>query len=154
LSAGVSDIIESDEYQDLIRDKSLPKLACRFMKFALLNSEDPEACGLAILRAAWVCDDARARDLAQRLRSDAADRLMAMRPFEDSEDGATTGTMLVDVLRRAARWDEMSDLIQELNRMTTVLSDDIIKSLLVYQESLCKKQDTARHTVADALDDD
>jgi hypothetical protein len=143
--------IASNEYQSLLSNDQLPELASRFLRFSLLNPTDPEASGLAKLRAAWACDDADVANLAQQCRSDAADRLLELQPFENSEKAATLATVLVDVLRRSVRYDESIQLIDELNTMTAVSENETIRGILAFQESLCRKEDTQCYTISDAV---
>lgn len=147
---GAREIIASSEYRKLLADDQLPEIADIFHRFSLLQTSDSRECGIAKLRAAWACDDAGAGSLAQQYRSDAADRLLELRPFEDSEDGASLGTMLVDVLRRASRHGEALDLIHELNTMTVVSSNETVGRVLVFQQALCREEDIGCHTIADA----
>ena len=113
-------IVESDDYQALIGNSDLPPIARRFALCSLLNAHDREIAGTALLRAAWVCDDEENSDQAKSFRNQAADTLKKLQPFENSEEHATLATMLIDVFRRAERFEEATKLANQLLKFKAV----------------------------------
>jgi hypothetical protein len=109
-----------------------------------------EASGIALIRAAWACDDEKANLLAQCFRNKAADILLKLELFEDTDEVPTLAVMLVDVLRRSSRFEEARKLIANLTSFVTVTSNPIVLSVLKYQSFLCENGDVSCHTVADA----
>lgn len=146
---GAKETIESDRYQAIAADAELPEVASRFARFSLLHGADPEAAALALLRAAWVCDDADSTKQAKSFRNQAADILLTLQPFSDSEEQTTIATVLVDILRRAERFEEARSLAASLQEFDGLAANDIVQSVLTYQIRLCDEHDTDCHTVAD-----
>ena len=143
-------IMETDEYKSIVNDSSIPQLARRFAQYSLLQRTDVEASGIALIRAAWACDDEKANLLAQCFRNKAADILLKLELFEDTEEVPTLAVMLVDVLRRSSRFEEARKLIANLTSFGTITSNPIVLSVLKYQSFLCENGDVSCHTVADA----
>jgi hypothetical protein len=146
------EIINSAQYLSLSNDPGVPRLAGRFARFALLNKDDPEVAGLALLKAAWVCDDEGEKVQAEDFRCQAADRMLELRPFADDEDRVTPAAVLIDILRRAGRFDEAKSLIESIRGFSSVTKNEVIFSVLNYQDGLCDRGDTKAHTVADAAE--
>jgi hypothetical protein len=141
--------IESDPFNAIRSDSQLPALACRFALYSLLRKHDPEAAGVALLRAAWVCDDRHYAEQAKSFRGQAADILLTLQPFADEEENWTLATILVDVLRRAERFGEAKELATSLQSFKSVNARKIVVSALQFQCRLCDDCDTDCYTVAD-----
>ncbi len=152
-SENAKSIVDSEEYQSLLANDSLPKIARRFALCSLLNSQDREISGTALLRAAWVCDDEQNPQLAKSFRSQSADTLKKLQPFEDSEEQATTATMLIDVLRRAERFEEAIKLSNQLLKFKAVKRSEVMLAVVKYQLSLSESQSAEVHLVSDAFED-
>lgn len=147
---GADAVIGSASYQALINAEQIPETASRFLRYALLHPDEHEAAGNARLRAAWACDDAGAVELAQRYREEAAADLLSLRPFADDEGSVTTGVVLVDVLRRAGRHAEASELVAELQSLRSA-AQETIAAVLAFQQQRCDQADTNGYTIADAV---
>lgn len=145
-------VLASSEYQRIVGDTETPELARRFARYALLNADDSEKAGVALIRSAWVCDDDGATERAITYRSQAADLLSSLQPFEDDEERATLGIILVDVLRRALRFSQAKALAGTLLSLKSVSTNPIIGAVLDYQTRLCELRDAGCHTVADATE--
>lgn len=143
-------IIESEPYQAVENNSQLPEIARRFAKYAMLQHAAPEAAGAALIRAAWACDDVRNTGQAKLYRNEAADILLTLQPFADDEANTTIATVLVDVLRRAERFEEAKTLANSLQSFNAVNANEIVCSVLQYQCRLCDDRDTACHTIADS----
>lgn len=141
--------LESPAYAALVADADAPPLALLFARYAMLQHADAEAAGVALVRAAWACDDAADQQRAKSFRQQAADRLLALRPFADDEQQATLATSLVDVLRRAERCDEARSLAQSLLEYEAVQENEIVVAVLQFQCRLCDAHDVGCYTVAD-----
>lgn len=144
-------IVASDDYQALIQDSDLPPIARRFAMCALLNKHDHEIAGTAFLRAAWVCDDAGNVELANSFRNRTADTLRRLQPFEDSLEQATVGTMLIDVLRRAERFEEATKLANQMLKFKAVKRSEAMLAVVKYQICLCESQSAACHQIEEAV---
>jgi hypothetical protein len=143
-------VLESSKYQQIAADTKHPDLARRFARYAELNAYDHEDAGVALIRSAWVCDDEGATALAIAYRSQTADLLLSLQPFEDNEERVTLATALVDVLRRALRFPEAKALATTVRSYKSVASNEIIASVLDYQTRLCDAKDTGCYSVSDA----
>ena len=147
---GAGDIVGSDAYQDVLKNPDLPELARMFEGFSKLQHADPESSAMALIRAAWVCDDASHLSQAKTYRNQAAELLLPLQPVADDENNTTLAAILVDVLRRAERFHESKELATSLLPYQTVKANEILSSVLVYQCGLCDGRDTHCHTVADS----
>lgn len=145
-------IVESDDYQALIANSDLPPIARRFAMCALLNDHDRQIAGTALLRAAWVCDDEEKAELAKSFRNQSADTIKKLQPFENSDEHATLATILIDVLRRAERFDEATKLANQLLKFKAVKRSEVMQAVVNFQMSLCESQSTAVHLVSDAVE--
>ena len=69
LSTGI-EVVASDEYQNLLKDKNIPKLAREFLCWGMLQQtkNDPSGVWNAYLYAAWACDDAFADEGSKQYR--------------------------------------------------------------------------------------
>ncbi len=143
-------IIDTDEYKLLLTDSNIPQLARRFAQYSLLQQNDLEISGVALIRAAWACDDEKSNIQALFFRNRAADILFKLDFSKDSEEISTLALILVDVLRRSFRFDEARKLISTLKSFVTVTTNPIMQSILNYQSFLCDNGDVSCHTVADA----
>ena len=145
-------IVESDSYGALRFESPCPELARRFERYSLMQHADPESAAVALLSAAWVCEDAEDVERASKYRDQSAELLLKLQPCRDEEESTTLATALVDVLHRAERFDEARVLASSLLSFDTVKSNEIIASVLQFQCQLCDKHDTGCHTVADCAE--
>jgi hypothetical protein len=150
-TGGAGSVLTSAAFVELAQDDSLPELARRFARYSLLQSANPRVAGIALIRAAWACDDANQPEEAKGFRSRAADTLLPLHASPDGEDTTTLATILVDVLRRAERFGEAKDLARSLQSHTTVQSNELMLSVLDFQISLCEAGDVASHILDECL---
>lgn len=150
-STKAGDVINSTEYQEIRNNIKLPELVSRFLRFSLLHENDYESSGIAKLRAAWVCDDNGDDNLAKKCRNDAADCLNKLQPFDDSEEGIGLGCRLVDILRRSSRFEESNKLSSQLKISKTVASNEFTRSILNFQEELCRKKNIQCYNILDVV---
>ena len=145
-------IVASEDYQTLIGNTDLPEIARRFAFCSLLNSQDREIAGTALLRAAWVCDDSENIEQAKSFRSQSADLLKKLQPFEDNEEQATIATMLIDVLRRSERFEEATKLANQMLKFKAVKRSEVMLAVVKFQQSLCESKSSDCHLISDAVD--
>ncbi len=140
--------VETDAYQALRVGPLGETLAGRFLRAALIarHRDDLGQAGEMTLYAAWTADDDGDDDQARAWRSDAADligrALETMDP--DAEVTGHTATRLVDVLRRAGRFDETKSLADHL--LTRDL-DPVLTAVLTFERHKAEAGDTACYTV-------
>ncbi len=152
---GAAGVLASPEYQAVLTDEACPPLARRFARFALLRAEDLATAGLALVHAAWACDDGRAAGRAAAYRSRAADLLSSLPPpdetAEDDEARASQGVRVVDLLRRAGRFAEARALAARLADRPSLASQAVVGAVLRYQQRLIGAGDAGRHTIQEAM---
>ena len=162
---GAEAVVKSEEYRRQLDDKTTgpdtppgkyephPDLVNSFLCKSLLDisANDRAAATWSLIHAAWACDDrADLADAAMTCRSKAADMLMSAEcngQAVGQEDGVSTA-ILVDLLRRSGRMDDARKVIAE-RRLTA--PDQIIISILDFQEMLIDRGNTNRQTVAVAV---
>jgi len=150
-SQDAKSIVESNEYQSLIADSNIPPIARRFVLCSMLNRHDREIAGTALLRAAWDCDDREESELATSYRSQSADKLKQLQPFEDDQERVTIGVILVDVLRRAGRFEEAMKLANQLLKFKSVKRSGVMLAVVKFQLSLCEAGSLECRKVEEAI---
>jgi ribosomal protein S28E/S33 len=85
---------------------------------------------------------------ATECRFEAASLLTRTKPFADDEGGNTRGAVLVDVLRRAGRFDAADAECRELLGRAGV--QGVVRQVLEAQRRFIANRDAAPHTVAEA----
>ncbi len=150
--ATADQLLASEAYRKLINDAGIPELAKRFACYALLvEGADPMGAAEATLRAAWACDDADDRERAARFRSQSADYVLAKLPVVDRDAQLTLRVRLVDILRRASRFDEAKMLLVELKADPEVIANKILAAVVSFEAGLCAKADVEGYTIAAAM---
>lgn len=149
-------MVRSPAYQEqLYAPGSLP-LADRFLCAAMLcdaSGRDVDATHHR-LHAAWVAEDAGKSDLARQYRSAVADMLLrrreALRAWRtgDGDWKGAEAVFLVDVLRRASRFDEA---LRELEAALQNGVSSIVREILYFERSAIERQDADRHRQDEAL---
>jgi hypothetical protein len=146
-------IVDSEPYRVIVDHDSIPDIAKRFELCAMLNAGNAEIAGTSLLRAAWVCDDADESERSVAYRKRSADLLSKLRPFDDDQEHATIGTMLVDVLRRSGQFDESVKLGTNLLKFKAVKRNEVMTAVLKFELQLCEAADSDCHTLAEAMGD-
>jgi len=146
------DVVKSDEYRKVLEDSAYPRLAGQFLCWSLLqeSQNEFEKAGWGAIHAAWACDDAGFEEGATASRKRAAELLMKARKNGQwfAEDAGMEEAILVDLLRRAGRFDEALNICRERLKKEP---EETVKVILLYQQALIDKLDTRRHTVSDAM---
>ena len=93
-------------------------------------------------------DDARMTGAAIECRTEAANHLTRTKPFAEDGGGNSRGAVLVDVLRRAGKFEAADAECQELLGRTSV--QGIVRQVLEAQRRFIANRDAAAHTVAEA----
>lgn len=152
-SDGAREIVAAETYQSLISDSNIPEIAKRFALCSLLmGGIDKEISATALLRAAWVCDDEKATELASSFRLQCSNILWKMVPFEDSPEQANTATMLVDVLRRSSQFEKAAKLASQLLKFKSVKRAGRMLAVVKFQLALCEEKSTECREIKDAWD--
>lgn len=153
----VREIVRAVPYQALQRNRSYPSLAVSFLCWSMIQEIQGAyvEAGWAALHAAWACDDAEAqtaaigRHASTRCRAKAIELICLCReaglPFSEQE--GVEEAVLADLLRRSGQFEEVPAVCGiGLARNP----DEAVRRVLVYEEELAEKQDSACHSAAEA----
>jgi hypothetical protein len=151
LEAGAAEdreAIQSPAYLAKLANTDLPELATRFICQAHLEHARGQTrdAGWTLITAAWVCDDAAEQDSAatggaRRCREFAIELLEAAlgEPgFEDRQAGLTQ-LVLVDLARRAERFEQATKFLDQAAALTT---EETLVSMVALQRSLIAERDS------------
>ena len=154
-SSGTKTVMTSEVFLALQSGPLNKTLAGKFLKASLIAeaSNDFNSAADNVLCAAWAADDARDEDGACRYRDKSADLFLKSLNgvHETAEKTIVTKTRLVDILRRATRWDEASKIASELLQEDM---DPTIRSILTFQKTAVDNKDAQPYTVAQAMGDE
>jgi len=149
--AAARESVETDAYETLRFGPLGETLAGRFLRAALIarHRGDMGQAGEMTLCAAWTADDDGDDDQARAWRSDAANLIGGALETMDPDAEATdhVATRLVDVLRRAGRFDHAKGLA---DRLLTRDLDPVLAAVLAFERQAAEAGDTALYTVAQA----
>lgn len=138
--------LDSAEYRTCGGIRFEDPLAGRFFRqhLILLREQKHFKAFLAMLHAAWVCDDADDAESAVRCRDIAAELLeMYILPAERREEHLL---LYADVLRRAGHFDKLIDKLSGAG-----LDNELHRKILDFECVLAEKKDAACYTVEDAV---
>ena len=148
-------VMARDAFQTLQVGHLGGTLRGRFLKASLLAeaANDLGSAADHALWAAWAADDASDTEGARQYREKSADLFLKTLNDADgsSEEAIVTKTRLVDILRRATRWEEAQKIVTEL------LPEDLdptIRSVLTFEQTAIESHDDHAYTVAQALGDE
>jgi hypothetical protein len=145
------EIVNSREYKERLNDPTYPELANSFLCKAIIDRKSGTlaAATMALMWAAWSCDDSGHLDRAKECRQKAAEMLVTA---EDNgqqvfkREGASTA-ILVDLLRRSGQIEQARKAIAARR---VGITEDVIARFLDFQATLLNKCDVSRHTTAEA----
>ncbi len=145
-------ILESQDYQQHLKNETLPPLAARFICSGLLLEAGGKIveAGLEYLRVAWIMDDAEAAAGSKQWRGQAANCLARSLEVSATPAGsdANVGTIMVDCLRRAGRGQEALSVIE---RILSGNVGAVIEQVLIFQRELITRGDIRSHTIDEAI---
>lgn len=152
ISPGARDVMNMTEYKQQLNDPMYSKLANSFLCLAIIYRESKNFPGatLALLRAAWTCDDSGDVDQARMCRRKAAEMLVIMEENGQrlSKQEHTTTIILVDLLRRSGQMEQAQKVIAARRGR---VNEDIIARILDFHTTLINKNDMTCHTVEEAI---
>ena len=146
------EIVNSREYKERLNDPTYPELANSFLCKAIIDRKSRAlvAATLALMRAAWSCDDSGHLDQARKCRQKAAEMLVIA---EDdgkqlSKQKGTDTAILVDLLRRSGQIEQARNAIAARRGGIT---EEVIARILDFQATLLDKNDVSCHTIAEVI---
>ncbi|MBN1209666.1 MAG: hypothetical protein JXB05_32760 [Myxococcaceae bacterium] len=148
--------VRSPEYQRQLHAAGTPPLAARFLCAALLSDAagQPAKAAQQRLYAAQAFEEAGEVALARQYNSAVADALLSRRKVllhwrdREADWRGSEAVVLVDVLRRAGRFDEARREVEAALRKRV---SSIVKELLRFERSTIERGDTGPHSQTEAL---
>jgi len=139
----VTDLVRSPAYQALI-DGSL---ASPFLRMVMIADavEDLDLAGNCALWSAWVADDAGEVEAARARRAVATERFKALAESVPAIENQMK-TLLVDVLRRAGRFDEA---IECADNILARSPEEPLASILAFGRTRAAGRDDNCYTIAE-----
>lgn len=137
--------VTTSEFRTISRDPSADSEIRRFLVRAAhdVYCGDPESAFLNTLCAAWIADDRK------RLSDAAAFRLKAASYLDrDRVKSIDTRLILLDVLRRASRWEAAEALADQ---MAAEELESPFAEIVAFHRSKVEAKDNGRYTIAEAL---
>jgi len=141
-------IIRSTEFAVLRSSIDEPALVNRFKRHALLVADDAVKAGWTMLHAAWVCDDLALEQRSRDCREECADFWSSLE-YGSDESSTRLRTVMVDVLRRAERFDE-ADTLADIALLGGGATETMRK-VLGFQRRLISAYDVRPYTVDQAI---
>lgn len=148
------EILQTPGYVAQLNHKDFPNLANSFLCKSMIDevTGDWATATWALIHAAWACDDAERVAQAIICRKDAA--LMLRKAEAHSQriahEPGVSKAILIDLLRRAGRFEEAQEVIQGYREVT---AEGDIRRIIDYEMELIQTGDLACHTVTEALEE-
>jgi hypothetical protein len=145
------EVVEGVPYRSLLADPFYPELARAFLCSSICFEQIGEEASAArnAIEAAWACDDDGAVEAAIKCRVRAAMLLRDSQGEGDElfADAATENAVLVDLLRRAGRFEEAIEAADD----ALPDADGTTADVLAFSRARALAGDPGRYTVEDAL---
>jgi hypothetical protein len=134
--------VSSPAYRDFLSEEDLPTLARHWACRSLVQEwgGDVGGAGVSALRAAWACDDDDHTAGAERFRSRALElfREAQREGASFARDRASEQLLLLDLLRRTGRFEEVIQSCQKLD-VSELLPE--LHAIVLFQRVLAERQD-------------
>ncbi|MCL2688950.1 MAG: hypothetical protein FWE57_03755 [Chitinispirillia bacterium] len=151
------EIVKSDAYKAMLNNKDQTETANAYLCCALLlrYSQSWSEAGWSALHAAWICDDNKFAESAQRCRKLALDFFTKAREggggtsFADSH--SEEELLFIDILRRLGEFEKADKICAELLEK---VDDDVAEIILNYEKHLIENKDIRCHTFEQAQEMD
>lgn len=137
-----ADIITKPDYKSLLRDKTIPLLARKYLCWAKIAEEEGDYISSfnAALDAAWVCDDEENLNGMIDSRKYAAYLIKKIhtKGLSLSYEKGIDELVLSDILRRIGNFEDAQRVIKSGQKNTT---DSLLLKALFFENDLCEKRD-------------
>ena len=147
--------VESKEYQEIIGNKAIPKVAASFLALSYEKQQTHQysESAWAAIRAAWICDDKNKQKASQECRKKAISMIENANAYSQNmgDQAGATEALTIDLMRRAGMFEQALKLADETK---TKDIEEIIMQVIAYEESLIESKDIDSHTVSEALGDE
>jgi ferredoxin len=150
-TTALKEITEGAPYQEQLGNPDYPEMGNSYLCSAMIQEMTgrmPEAVW-DTLHAAWICDDEGHEEQGKACRIKASKLITSLDEDETfTKDKMTDLCVQVDLLRRAGKFKQAADLIEE----GLVRSDDeVLVKILLFEEKLIKERNTGRHGVGEVV---
>ena len=153
-SSKVKDHVESKEYQNIIGNKAIPKVAASFLALSYEKQQTHQysESAWAAIHAAWICDDKNKQKASKECRKKAISMIESANAHSQKmgDQAGATEVLTIDLMRRAGMFDQALKLAEDTK---TKDIEEIILQIIAYEESLIESKDIDSHTVSEALED-
>ena len=147
--------VESKEYQKIIGNKSIPKVAASFLALSYLKQQtlNYAESAWAAIHAAWICDDKNKEKASKECRKKAISMIENANAHSQNmgDQAGATEALSIDLMRRAGMFEQAFKLAEETKSKDI---EEIIMQVITYEESLIESKDIDSHTVSEALGDE
>ena len=154
-SGKVKDHVESKEYQKIIGNKAIPKVAASFLALSYEKQQTHQysESAWAAIHAAWICDDKNKQKASKECRKKAISMIENANAYSQNmgDQAGATEALTIDLMRRAGMFEQALKLAEETK---TKDIEEIILQVIAYEESLIESKDIDSHTVSEALGDE
>jgi hypothetical protein len=154
------EIMDTEKYQRVGKDHTLPELAKDFIRLGMLLQR-LEKKSSAWLHAAWVCDDAESKTQASRCRKKAYDLIAENYETGRHQHSADyignpgPGLLALDLLRRSQHFELAQQKIDKVKIAvgeTTDPDKEVMQAVVRFQAEKIGTQDAHTYTIRDAVD--
>ena len=144
--------VESNEYQEIIGNKAIPKVAASFLALSYEKQQTHQysESAWAAIHAAWICDDKNKQKASKECRKKAISMIENANAYSQNigDQAGATEALTIDIMRRAGMFEQALKLAEETK---TKDIEEIILQIIAYEESLIESKDIDSHTVSEAL---
>ena len=145
-------IVKSDQYQDILNDKSLPTVAASYMALSYENIQHNKFSEAAwnLIHSAWICDDESKHELAKVFRKKSLECIAKAKAKNQkiSDQDEACELIKIDLCRRSGLYSEAITICESINQKT---ADEMLLKIIKFQISLIHNRDTSAHTVSEAM---
>jgi hypothetical protein len=151
--ARAREVMESEAYQQVLRDPSMPQKVREFLCYAYLLDRIREHAdaGWSALHAAWLCDDLAHSEAACRCREQAIEYWKHGKHLGQSfsDDLASEYALVADVHRRMAQFELAQVTCSEALDIEDL--PPVIEQVLRRQKTLIEQKDTSAHSLRELV---
>ena len=152
ISGDVKAHVESKEYQEIIGNKAIPKVAASFLALSYEKQQTHQysESAWAAIHAAWIFDDKNKQKASKECRKKAISMIENANVHSQNmgDQAGATEVLTIDLMRRAGMFEQALKLVEETK---TKDIEEIILQVIAYEESLIESKDIDSHIVSEAL---
>jgi hypothetical protein len=151
-SDNTKEIVNSKEYQNIIKNSEIPNMAASFLALSYENQHQHKYSDSAwrAIHAAWICDDENHREAAKHCRRKAISMIEKAhtRSQKIADQSGASEAITIDLMRRAGMFQAALELSENAKAKDI---DKKIKQVIEYEVGLIIEKDIDSHTISDAL---